>query len=260
MDYGMPTLIELPELRDCAELCKRLGLRFIELNMNLPQYQPDRINADAFNRIADEHGVYYTVHLDENLNVGDFNPYVAEAYRRTVNETIMLAKKLSVPVINMHLSRGVYFTLPDKKVFLFDEYREVYLKRMARFRDECKTAIGGSKIKICVENSDGYTDFQVETLDLLLKSPVFALTFDIGHNHGIGTADEPIILERAERLMHMHFHDALGEKNHLPLGEGEIDLQRYLSLAKEHNCRAVLEAKTVAGLKRSAEWLEGNEV
>ena len=41
IDLGMPTLIELPEIEDCAALCAGLGLQFIELNMNMPQYQAD---------------------------------------------------------------------------------------------------------------------------------------------------------------------------------------------------------------------------
>ena len=32
--------------------------------------------------------------LDENLNVSDFNPYVAEAYTKTVADTIEIAKQL----------------------------------------------------------------------------------------------------------------------------------------------------------------------
>ncbi len=54
----------------------------------------------------------------------------------------------------------------------------------------------------------------------------------------------------------MHIHDASGRKNHLILGEGEVDLAKYLDLASSRNCRAVIEVKTVAGLRRSAEWLK----
>lgn len=38
----MPTLIELNSLEDTIQLCKELQLSFIELNMNLPQYQIER--------------------------------------------------------------------------------------------------------------------------------------------------------------------------------------------------------------------------
>ena len=254
MDLGMPTLIELPEIADCAKLCRELGLQFVELNMNLPQYQADRIRSDRFRETGERYGVYFTLHLDENLNVSDFNPHVAEAYSRTVMEAIALAKELRIPVLNMHLSRGVYFTMPEKKIFLFDVHRERYLAGMAAFRERCEAAIGGSDVKICVENSSGYTDFQVEALDMLLESPAFALTYDIGHDHGIGDADGPVILQREERLVHFHFHDARGKKNHLPLGTGEIDIQRYFRLAQSHNSRIVLEIKTVQGLRQSAEW------
>ncbi len=257
-DFGMPTLLELQSLEETAALCRELRLQFIELNMNLPQYQPDALDIAQLQAIAREYGVYYTIHLDENLNVSDFNPYVAEAYRRTVRETIRLAKELRAPVLNMHLARGVYFTMPAKKVYLFAAHKDQYLQSMRDFRDACGAEIGDANLQICVENSDGFTDFQVEALDLLLQSPAFGLTFDIGHDHGIGGADEPIILERVERLQHVHCHDALGRKNHLTLGTGELDLSKYLTLVRAHNCRVVLETKTADALRQSVAWLDRN--
>ena len=258
MDFGMPTLIELPGPEDCAKLCRELGLQFVELNMNLPQYQTDRIDPAELRGIRERYGVYFTLHLDEDLDPCDFNPRVAEAYRRTVEEAIALSKVLEIPVLNMHLSRGVYFTMPDQKVFLFDVYRERYLKDMELFRDRCQAAVRNTDITICVENSSGFTGFQLEALDLLLESPAFALTFDIGHNHAAGGADEAHILARRERLRHFHFHDAAGKRDHLPLGAGEISLEKYFALAEAQKCRAVLETKTVEGLRQSVRWMSGN--
>ena len=255
--YGMPTLIETSTLAECAKLCADLGLDFIELNMNLPQYQLDKIDVDYFKSIADKYGIYYTVHLDENLNISDFNPYVADAYIKTVVDTIEIAKQLDIKVLNMHMSKGVYFTLPDRKVLLFSEYKEQYLKSIVTFRNMCESAIGEKDIKICIENCDGYEDFQKEAIELLLKSNVFALTFDVGHNHGIGGTDEEFIMNHKDRLQHIHLHDAEGRKNHLALGTGEMDIEKYLNLAKEQNCRVVLETKTIDGLKQSVEWLKG---
>ncbi len=254
----MPTLIETNTLDACAALCKNLDLDFIELNMNLPQYQPDKIDIPYFKELADKHGISYTIHLDENLNISDFNPYIADAYRRTVTETIELSKKLDISVINMHLSRGVYFTLPDRKVYLFSEYREQYLKSITDFRMMCENTIGDAPITICIENCDGFSGFQKEALDMLLESPVFGLTFDIGHDHSCGGLDEAYIIENKKHLCHMHMHDALGKKNHLALGTGELNLNKYLSLASEQNCRVVLETKTIEGLEKSVQWLRYN--
>ncbi len=255
--YGMPTLIETSTLEECAKLCAELELDFIELNMNMPQYQLDKIDVGYFKSVADKYGVYYTIHLDENLNVSDFNPYVAEAYKKTVADTIEIAKQLGIRVINMHMAKGVYFTLPDRKIYLFSEYKERYLKSIAEFRDMCENAVGDSDIKICIENCDGYEDFQKEAVELLLKSKAFAMTFDVGHNHGIGGTDEEFVMKHKNRLHHIHLHDAEGKKNHLALGTGEMDIEKYINLANEHNCRMVLETKTIDGLKLSVEWLKG---
>ena len=200
---------------------------------------------------------FTSFYLDENLNVSDFNKKVAAAYLETVLETIELAKKLDVPILNMHLSKGVYFTMPQHKIYLFNVYIETYLSSIESFRNKCEQAIGDSNIKICIENSDGYDqDFLIRGLTLLLKSKAFGLTFDIGHNAGIGGGDEAVILGHESKLCHMHIHDAMGKKNHLPLGTGELDLSKYFDIANKNNCRVVLETKTIEGLRQSVGWLK----
>lgn len=257
--FGMPTLIEHNTLEESASLCRELGLQFIELNMNLPQYQLHTMDPNYLQRTAAQYGISYTLHLDENLNFSDFNPLVAEAYLRTVLESIDLAKKLHIPTLNMHLSRGVYFTLPNEKVFLFDRYRSVYLKSMENFRDRCTEVIGDSSIRICIENSSGYTPVQIEALDILLQSPVFGLTLDVGHDHCTGGNDSKLILDRSNRLYHIHLHDANDKKDHLVLGTGQVDLHRWLDFAKKNNCSVVIETKTIAGLRTSVKWLKNQK-
>lgn len=256
LQFGMPSLIETRSLEDCISLCKELGLIFIELNMNLPQYQLQNIDVAKFYDVAKSSNIYYTIHLDENFNVCDFNKLIAHAYLDTAFQTIALAKILEMPIINMHLSNGVHFTMPDERIYLFDEYLDIYLEKLKFFRDECEKMLADSSIKICIENSDGYNRaFIRKGLDLLLESDVFKLTFDIGHNWSMGGTDESIIMQRENKLHHMHMHDAIGKKNHLVLGTGEINLGTYLKLAKRHSCRVVLETKTIEGLKQSMAYI-----
>jgi sugar phosphate isomerase/epimerase len=254
---GLPTLIETKSIEECAGLCRELGFQFVELNMNMPQYQIESIDIRKFTEVAKEYGIYYTLHLDENLNVSDFNKKVASAWLETVLAAIDLAKKLDIPILNMHLSKGVYFTLPQNRVYLYNEYKDTYLSSMESFRDRCEQAIGGADIKICIENSDGYgQDFLIEGLELLLKSRIFGLTFDIGHNAAVGGCDEAVILKYEGRLSHMHIHDAMGWKHHLPLGAGELDLEKYFAMASRNNCRMVLETKTIEGLRQSVNLIK----
>ena len=256
IDFGMPTLIELPSLEESASLCRRLGLKFIELNMSFPQNQLETLDVRELERIAAKYGIYYTVHIDESFDPCSANAGVSEAYLRSFEGVVELAKRLKIPTLNMHLLRGIYVTLPHKRVFIHEENEAVYLEKLRLFRDMAERVIGGSGIKVCIENTDGFDlSFLRKGIDLLLESDAFGMTFDIGHDHAIKGIDRPFIMARGDRLCHMHMHDALGANVHLALGDGELDLWEYLAVASEHKCRVVLETKTLDALKSSAGWI-----
>lgn len=259
MVLGMPTLIENRNLHENVKMCAGLGLQFVELNMNLPMFQLEQIGkTGSLRELARKYKIFYTIHLEENLNVGDFNSGVAQAYLDTVSSTIQIAANLGAPIINMHLHPGVYFTMPGKRVYLFERYREWYMAKMLRFREMCEREIGNYPLRIAVENTDGFLPFQREALQLLLESHVFALTWDIGHSHTAGGADENWILEHADRLAHFHMHDALQKENHLALGAGEIELRQRFETARRHSCTCVLETKSIAALEESVRWVRSN--
>ena len=226
LQFGMPTLIENRTLEDNIALCKELGLSFVELNMNFPEYQLDKMeNVDWFYKNVDEAGIYYTIHLDENMNIADFNPLVREAYLETTRRTIEVAKqfvtlknkhgKKEQPfILNMHMHHGIYITLPDKKVQMYERDFAVYMEYISKF------------VKLCEE--------------------------------WIGETDTPFICAHKDKLCHFHIHDSCENppKDHLALGDGETDLVERLHMAKECNARCVLETKTIEALKRSVEWLK----
>ncbi|MBQ8080789.1 MAG: sugar phosphate isomerase/epimerase [Clostridia bacterium] len=272
MQFGMPTLIENRTLEENVALCGSLGLNFVELNMNFPEYQTERLeDTGALISAAEQAGVYYTIHLDENLDIADFNQLVVNAYLETIRRTISVAKALlplrdrfgdctQLLTLNMHMNHGVHITLPDRKVQMYERDFDTYLKSFARFRAFCEEWIGDSDVRIVVENTDGYRDYEKKAIELLLESPVFGLTWDIGHSKAIWEKDVPWIMEHSERLMHFHVHDGTEEppRNHLALGDGEIDLISHLELARIRNARCVLETKTIAALRKSIQWMREN--
>lgn len=274
IQFGMPTLIENKALEDNVALCGSLGLNFIELNMNFPEYQVDQLErVDRLLKIAEHAGIYYTIHLDENLNIADFNRLVSEAYLETVRRSILVTKKLlflrdrygdsSQPLtLNMHMNHGIYITLPDRKVQMYDRDFDIYMKSFAAFRTRCEEWIGDSDVMIAVENTDGFRDYEKKAIEYLLESPKFGLTWDIGHSKAIGEKDVPFIRGHQEHLIHFHIHDGSEKppKNHLAFGDGEIDLLDRLQLAESRNARCVLETKTIEALKRSVNWLANHKI
>lgn len=249
MDFGMPFLLETETLEECAALCQRLRLSFVEWNANFPACQ--RLDAEALRELAARYGLNFTLHIEEECNPFAFNRRVRDAWLETVRNAIRLAREVNMPIVNMHLPKGIYITLPDQRVFLYQKYAEAYQEALLAFRQTVEEEIGDSGVRLCIENTDGFAPHELNAIETLLESPVFGLTLDIGHSHGVDNMDIPFYEKHADRLMHMHGHDALGRKNHLALGDGEIDLKGRFDWARRSGARVVLETKTIAALETS---------
>ena len=197
----------------------------------------------------------------------------SNAYLQTVKRTIEVAKKLSPLrdkfgarsqsfIINMHMHHGIYITLPDRKVQMYDRDFDVYMNSFIKFRTLCEEWIGDSEIVISIENTDGFRVYEKKAIEYLLESPKFGLTWDIGHSKAIGETDVPFIMNHANKLRHFHIHDGIAKndnhkgRNHLALGDGEIDIGERLSMADDRNARCVLETKTITALRKSVEYLK----
>lgn len=257
MRFGMPTLVEYEGIKECAELAAECGVDFIEINMSFPQYLPSALDLRLLKKIKKEKNIFFTVHADEQLNPFDFNEKVSACYFDVMRDTIRFALALDIPVINMHLLKGVYVTLPGRVILLGDVYRDAYLTRVRQFISMCEEEIGDSALKICIENVDSnpFTDGQRAALELFMQSKSFALTLDTGHEMCLGGKDTSVFERYPQRLVHMHLHDSDGTSAHLPLGTAKIDVKEKLGLLTDGGT-CLIEVKTADGLRESIEYLK----
>ncbi|MBE6645581.1 MAG: sugar phosphate isomerase/epimerase [Ruminococcaceae bacterium] len=256
MKYGMPTLVECNGIIECAEVAKQNGLDFIEVNMSFPQYIPQNSDIELYKKLSREHGIFYTIHADEQLNPFDFNPEVSKCYFKVMADSIDFAKAIGAPVINMHLLKGVYVTLPEKVVLLTDVYKDVYIERVKAFISMCEEKIGDADLKIAIENVDAnpFTESQTDALEYFMNSSVFGLTLDVGHDDCMSGKDRHVFEKYPEKLIHMHLHDSDGKHPHLPLGEGRLNIgEKIKMLTKGSTC--LIEVKTIAGLNESTKYI-----
>ena len=257
MKYGMPTLVECADIYECIEVARKYSLDFIEINTSFPNYQTDALDTARLRVLAKENKLFYTIHADEQLNPFDFNKTVSACYFDVMRDHIRFAKAIGAPVINMHLLKGVYVTLPGKVILLTDVYKAEYLTRVREFVSLCEAEIGDSDLKICIENvdSNAFTSSQREAMTLFMQSPVFGLTLDVGHDKCLGGVDRVVFDAYPERLCHMHLHDSNGKSAHLPLGSADVDVNAMLDLLGDKgNC--LIEVKTVEGLRESVNYLK----
>lgn len=257
LTLGMPTLIEFDTLEQNARLCSELGLSFVEINMNLPQYQTHNLDAAMLRDLQKRHNIFFTFHLPEDIDIAHFNPRVRQAYIDTVLDTIELMKQIGSPIVNMHMSTGIYFTLPGERIFLFDKFADKYSEAINSFGDEVEKRISGYGIKFMIENTGDYNKpFITQAVSQLIAKEDIYLTWDIGHDYSSGQLDKQYILNNLTNLKHMHVHDAVGESNHLALYDGEMDLKYYINIAKQKQLTVVIETKTKNALIKSVRTLD----
>lgn len=251
MDFGMPYLLEMHDIEECCALAHELGLSFVELNANFPDCLLEVLDPVELHRLGRKYELYFTLHIEEECNPFTFNSTIRAAWLKSMRHALSIAAALQMPIVNIHFPKGDYITLPDRRVCLYDYYAEAFKAALSAFRNMCEESLSGTSTRIAIENTNGWKEYEQRAIEYLLESPVFGLTLDIGHSHGVGDADEPFFRLHDDRLIHMHGHDGLGRKNHLALGDGEINLRERFAWAKRCGARVVLETKTIEALRTS---------
>lgn len=248
MEFGMPTLLELDDLQTNIDLALDLKLSFIEINCNVPEFQVDQMDPEVLRELTRHTGIRFTFHLDEFLSITDPNKAISEAYIASVLSSIEFAKKAGIESLTMHFLNGVVFTLPHKKVYVYEKYTEYYLDRLRVFRDKVTQAIGNAKLSLNIENVAGFEPYMRQGIEVLLESPVFGLTYDCGHNARYERKDWDFIQARRDRIRHMHVHDVIGKNDHQPFGTGDLNIPEEINFAAETAAKAVIEVKTAEAL------------
>ncbi len=258
MTYGIPTLMEYSDTDVLTRFCAEQGFDFVEMNMTFPWFQPDSVDADTIRVLKRKYGVGFTVHLHDQVNPFEFSPELRQGCLQNVIWAMRLARELELPRINMHLLPGTYSSINGTKTYLYAHCQEMYLGYVRAFRDLVEKELVGCDTVFCIENTSGFQPFHREAIRLLLESGKFGLTFDIGHSFRSGGADERFLLEYMDRICHFHVHDCDAKANHLGFGEGQLDVRRYLDLARELDATVVAEVKESGALIRSRQYMVRN--
>lgn len=254
--FGMPTLLELDGIEENVKMCQALGLEFLEINMNVPEFQVDALDPKHLRDLSRAYGIYYTFHMADNLDIGNFQKEVREVNVALVQKTLELAEAVGSPSVNMHMQKGVLFTLPHGKVYIYDKYLERYLGYVKDFGQMVDRLLADKKVRLTVENTGDFDlPFIKESTQLLIDQAYIHLTYDIGHDFSNFGSDKSFMIKNLGKIKHMHIHDAEGKKDHLILGQGQMQLEKYLGFAKNFDIRCVIETKTIDALRNSVEVL-----
>lgn len=237
--YAVPTLT-FPELdteinvRAMAEFAPCIEIT-LDYGFNLP------LSDDLVRRLVaakEELGLEYTVHLPLTINLASLNSLVRGASVETVQQTLAAARPLEARRYALHVT-PIYNPQGSS---LGAEFAEKQLKQVlgvARESIEQLLPLVGDSRRLCVENiwASLYLlyDEVVKPLDL-------GVCLDLGHL--ILDSKDPAEYLRLYRdqLEHIHLHDVVNGRDHLPLGnpEGKLDLDGVVQALFELDYQGVI--------------------
>jgi sugar phosphate isomerase/epimerase len=254
--WGMQALLELGGLERQINMCSDLGLDFIELHMDMPDLAGELPDPDYLRDAAESKQVGFTVHLAENTDLACFHEPVRQGYRELCVKHLEWAANLGVPLVNMHLNSGVYFSLPNERVYVYEKRETDFIQRLHESFREIAEVAKEHGMTVCIENASGFeVPWFGRAIDLLVDLGLAKLTWDTGHDGSSGGVHLPVLMRHADAIRHMHLHDYTDNRDHLPLRTGNLDLDGAVTFAREHSLSVVIEVKALAELTSSVQTL-----
>lgn len=257
----MPALVEYTTLKQLVDLCLELKLNFIELNMNLPYNFIQNINPRELRKITEETKIEFTMHMPDEADLGTFYQSVREGYVKLFQDTLDWACESGVKLLNLHIIEGAKMTLPDKKVYIYDQYSDEYQNNFIKSIESLSPKAHQYNTILSIENSHNFDKTYIQkVLDKSITYPNVELTWDTGHDAVSNFTDKLYLMKHVDHIAHMHFHDAKGQNDHQVPYDGELNISELISFAKQQNIRMLIEVKTSESLRKSVEILRDNEL
>ena len=255
MKLGIPTFMEYNSVEDHLVFCRDNGFSFFELAFYYPWTQSDSLDLKKLSKLKSEYEIVFTLHLGD-VDPFSFSPEIQKAGYDTTYYMLDVASACGAKVLNMHLVPGGYSSIRGIKYYIYEHYKDVYFGNIKRFIDTFSPEFEKRGCVLCIENTKGYQDFQKESIELMLKDKNFGLTFDIGHSYKAGGEDEKFILSHRDSIKHFHIHDVTQSSNHIALGQGILDINKYLNLARDLDASSLIEVKSPECLIQSSAYLK----
>ena len=252
MKIGMPILFEYETIDENIELAKKLGLDFIENNLNFSYGRKALENPEELNKKLEEAGLFQTLHFYDETDFASYEE-VTEAYLGLLEKYVTLGGKCRLKMLNVHLNKGPVCTISGVKNHIytkeFDAYKDRLLRALGKAREICHK----NNVELVIENvNHNQVIPYLDDAYVFLKDNGFYFNYDIGHDSTnsfqLRALNEKLDLPFKE----FHIHDCDGKHDHLCLGTtGNVDIKYFKDLAEKNGAICLLEVKSSDDLIKS---------
>jgi sugar phosphate isomerase/epimerase len=261
-DVQQPEASRRHRLAAIRQLVEQYGCGAIELTLDLGALFPQVFDAQFYQAVArlqQELGFACTAHLPFLwLDLSSPNERMRQASLACVQHALALARPMEVDAFVLHLWGAT--TMQIAQVLEQPTQREAILSAILAQAERSLVALAKEldPQRLAVENLEAPA---FERVLPLVERCGASICLDVGHLAWHGGGELEFVTRHADRIRVVHLHDArrlpgdagLQVRDHLALGDGEIDYGAFLQALKTLGYRGVvtLEVNTRAELERS---------
>ncbi|ADP77373.1 Xylose isomerase domain protein TIM barrel [Methanothermus fervidus DSM 2088] len=243
MKLGFSTLALIPKpLNQILKIFSKSKFELLELLCDGPYWPRNLLKKiDEIIEIFSSYDLKLYVHAPTvDLNIASLNEGIRNESKVQIKESIQLAAELDAKAVTIHPG---YVKRPDKHL------RDLAVKYSKNSIHECQEYAEEIGMKLCIENMPNRNIYLCKNVNEYLEfieECNSCATIDIGHANTSGQLKEFMKI----KACYHHINDNDGKKDqHLPLGEGNIDL-KYLKFIKNgiievNDYKKVLKCKEV---------------
>jgi sugar phosphate isomerase/epimerase len=265
-DPGEPAKERERRLSALRRLVEEYGLKAVELTLDFGLLYPQVMDAAFYRRMAAlqrELGFTCTTHLPFLwLDLTSLNEIVRQASVESVRRAVELAQPFQVETYVLHPWGST--TALITRVITDEVMQQNLLTAVLRQADRSLAEICAfvEPRALCVENLEA---LPFDLMVPLLERHGASICLDVGHLAWQGGGELAFLERHGERVREIHLHDAVPPtpaqgkraRDHLPLGQGELDHQALLRKLDEigfDGC-VIVENNNEADLRESLKEL-----
>lgn len=238
----------------CVRTAINHGFRYIEIPMDLLYVLLDPLTEQTVEKLVnlmDREKVSYSIHLPFSfVDISLLNKHIRRASVDCIVESIKLTEPLQPECFILHPT-GAFASQINNLNILKKEHKDIISNFMLRLAaqsiNEIQSRTGLSSRKLALENFD----FPFSSIHGILDELNLSVCLDTGHllagYSGEFTIEE-FIEKYCRRILEVHLHDGYCRKinnqiirmDHLPLGEGELKIDRFFNLLEEKSLNVPL--------------------
>ncbi len=175
------------------------------------------------------------------INIASLHEPIRRASVEVMTDCLAVAAAIGAGVV-MHPG---YFAWPQE--------REPADRQFKKSLGGIRAAAADRGVRFSFENMGNMNYFNLRAPDDLALIDGCGFTLDCGHANVNGCL--PGFLEK--EFSHMHLHDNDGRRDsHSPVGDGSIDFAPVVAALRRNQATAVVEVKSLAGVRSSLKALE----